>query len=79
MPRVDPLRVQYMKTDARKLVKEKLGGNEMTQKKLAAVVGLSPPAFSIRLKKFDFGFEHLVNMFDALGLSDEEIVKLMKR
>lgn len=79
MPRVDPLRVQYMKTDACKLVKEKLGGKEMTQKKLAAAVGLSAPAFCIRLKKFDFGFEHLVNMFDALGLSDEEIVKLMKR
>ncbi len=79
MPRVDPLRVQYMKTDARKLVKEKLGGNEMTQKKLAAVVGLSAPAFCIRLKTFDFDFEHLVKMFDALGLSDAEIVKLMKR
>ncbi len=79
MPRVDPLRVQYMKTDARKLVKEKLGGNEMTQKKLAAAVGLSPPAFCIRLQDFKFSFEHLVNMFDALELSDEEIVKLMKR
>ena len=78
MPRVKELRMNYMRTDARKLFKLKMVENDITQRKLAEIVGLSPPAFCIRFKTFDFDFEQLTKMIDMLGLSDEEIVKLMK-
>lgn len=78
MPRVKELRTNYMRTDARKLFKVKMAENDITQRKLAEAVGLSPPAFCIRFKNFDFDFEQLAKMIGELGLSDEEIVKLMK-
>lgn len=78
MPRVKALKSEYMKTDARKLFKGKMAENDITQKKLADIVGISPPAFCIRFKLFDFEFEQLVKMIPAVGLSDEEILKLMK-
>lgn len=79
MPRVKALRSEYMKTDARKMFKGKIAENELSQKILAEEIGLSPPAFSIRFKKFDFNFEQLTKMIQKLDLSDEEIVKLMRR
>lgn len=78
MPRVKELRTNYMRTDARKMFKGKMGENDITQKNLAETIGLSPPAFSIRFRTFDFDFEQLVKMIDKLGFSDGEIVKLMK-
>lgn len=78
MPRVKELRTNYMRTDAKKLFKGKMGENDVTQKELAELIGLSPPAFCIRFKEFDFDFEQLTKMFNRLELSDEEIVKLMK-
>lgn len=78
MPRVKELRTNYMKTDARKMFKGKMAENDITQRNLAELVGLSPPAFCIRFKSFDFDFEMLAKMIAKLGFSDEEIVKLMK-
>lgn len=78
MPRVKALRSEYMKTDARKMFKGKMAENDVTQRNLAELVGLSPPAFCIRFKTFDFDFEELVKMIQRLEFSDEEILKLMK-
>lgn len=78
VPRVKELRTNYMRTDARKLFKVKMAEHDVTQRMLAEVIGLSPPAFSIRFKTFDFDFEQLAKMFERLKLSDEEIVKVMK-
>ena len=78
MPRVSLLRNEYMKTDARKMFKGKMAENDISQRKLAEVVGLSPPAFCIRFKTFDFDFEMLTKMIQAVKLSDDEILKLMK-
>lgn len=78
MPRVKALKSEYMKTDARKMFKGKMAENDITQKTLAEVVGLSPPAFCNRFKSFDFDFEQLIKMIQIIGLSDEEILKLMK-
>lgn len=78
MPRVKELRTTYMRTDARKMFKGKMASENITQRDLAEVVGLSPPSFCIRFKTFDFTFEQLAKMIDRVGFSDEEIVKLMK-
>lgn len=78
MPRVKELRPQYMRTDARKMFKIKMAENGITQRNLAEVIDLSPPAFCIRFKTFDFDFEQLAKMIERLKFSDEEIVKLMK-
>lgn len=78
MPRVKGLRSQYMRTDAKKMFKGKMAENDITQRNLAEVIGLSPSAFCIRFKTFDFDYEHLTKMIDRLEFADEEIVKLMK-
>lgn len=78
MPRVSLLRNEYMKKDARKMFKGRMAEQDISQKKLAEIVGLSPPAFCIRFKTFDFDFEMLTKMIQAVKLSDEEILKLMK-
>lgn len=78
MPRVSLLRNEYKKKDARKMFKGKMAENDISQKKLAEIIGLSPPAFCIRFKTFDFDFEMLIKMIPAVKLSDEEILKLMK-
>lgn len=78
MPRVKGLRINYMRTDAIKMLKIKMVENDMFQKDIASVIGISQSAFSIRLKKFDFSYEELVKMMNALHFTDEEIIKLMK-
>ena len=78
MPRIKALKIKYMKKDARTLFKGKMAENDITQRKLADIVGISPPAFCKRFKTFDFSFEQLIKMVPELGLSDEEILKLMK-
>lgn len=78
MPRVKALKTNYMKSDAIKMFKEKMAGNDITQKQLAEVIGLSPPAFCIRFKSFKFSFEELIKMIPKIGLSDDDILKLMK-
>lgn len=78
MPRVKALRTTYMKSDARKMFKGKMAENEIKQKSLAELIGLSPPAFCIRFKDFDFSYEQLIKMIPKIGLSDEDILKLMK-
>ena len=78
MPRVKELRTDYMKTDAKKLFKGKMAENDITQRSLAELIGLSPASFCIRFKTFNFNFEELTKMIHKIGLSDEEIVKMMK-
>lgn len=78
MPRVKALRTNYMKTDAIKMFKIKLVENDMYQKNLAKVVDLKAPTFCKRFRNFDFSYEELVKMMNALHFTDEEILKLMK-
>lgn len=78
MPRVKALRTNYMKTDAIKMFRIKMIENDLLQKDLASLIGISGPAFSIRFRKFDFSYEELVKMINALHFTDEEILKLMK-
>ena len=78
MPRLKVLRTTYMKADARKKFKGKMAENDITQRNLAELIGLSPPAFCIRFKDFDFSYEQLVKMIQKVGLSDEDILELMK-
>ena len=79
MPRIKGLRTNYMKSDARKMFKGKMAENDITQKNLAELIELSPPAFCERFKKFDFSFEQLVKMIPKIGLSDEDILKLDRK
>ena len=78
MPRIKALRIDYMKVDAIKLFKIKMIENNVLQRDLAKVIGLSPSAFSIRFRNFDFDYEHLVKMIKKLNFSNEEIIKLMQ-
>lgn len=78
MPRVKALRTKYMRTDAKKMFVIKMAGEGIKQKDLAETIGISPSAFSIRWKNFNFDFEELVKMIDRVGFTDSEILKMIK-
>ncbi len=42
------------------------------QKELAEAIGLSPPAFSIRMKSGKFDYLEIVKIFDYLNATDTE-------
>lgn len=44
----------------------------VTQKELAEEIGLSPPAFSIRMKNGKFDYSEIVKIFDYLNATDTE-------
>lgn len=48
-------------------------------KDLAAVIDLKPAAFTQRMKSGKFDYSEMVKIFNFLGTSDEDILKLMKQ
>lgn len=42
------------------------------QKELAEAIGLSPPAFSMRMKSGKFNYEEIVEIFEYLNATDTE-------
>lgn len=48
------------------------------QKELAEAIGLSPPAFSVRMRTGKFDFGEMVIIFDYLKATDTERIKITK-
>lgn len=48
------------------------------QKDVAEAIGLSPPAFSIRMEKGKFDYTEMVKIFDYLNATDTERLIVMK-
>lgn len=48
------------------------------QKELAELIGLSPPAFSMRMKNGKFDYAEMVKIFDYLNAMDGERLRVMK-
>jgi hypothetical protein len=80
MPRVTINKEKYMEADAVAFIEGKTRGTRQTDRDMAALLGLSPPAYCQRKKngKMNFSYLELVKMIKQLKFSDEEIVKLMR-
>ena len=53
--------------------------NGITQSGLARALGISQPGVSDKLRRKSFSYEDLVTIFDVCGLTDEQIVSVMRK
>lgn len=78
MPRVTIKKKEYKITDLSKWLVGKIYEKNMRQRQVAALIGISQPAFCNRLKKGLFSYGELLTLFKELDITDEEILKIMK-
>ena len=80
MPRVTPNRKEYMIKDLPAWISGKMHVQRKYQKDVAKRLNITQPAFSCRLtdQRDTFSYGDLLTLFDELGATDEEILRLMK-
>lgn len=78
MPRVDAYKEKYLINDFRKMVKKKMYG-EYTQEELGDEFGMSQSGISYKIKHGGFDLREIVHLFNFLGFTNEEILKVMGR
>lgn len=62
-----------------KNIRAKMAGEDFTQTQLGKELGISQVAAGQKIKKLQFNYEDLVNIFAVLKFSDAEILEAMKR
>ena len=84
MPRVSINKKQYMIQDLTGWIVGKIHTNGMKQADVAEALGITPQAFSARLKKDRrgnpkdvFSYGDLLTIFSVLGATDEEKLRLL--
>lgn len=78
MPRVAIKKKQYKVSDLSKYLTMKMYEQQLYQKDLAGMIGISPSSFCERMKKGLFSYEELLILLKELKATDEEILWLMK-
>lgn len=78
MPRVAAYKDKYLVADFQKMVKKKMC-DEYTQEELAEKFGLSQSGISYKIKNGGFNLKEFVHLFNILGFTDAEILKVMGR
>lgn len=85
MPRIAAFKKQYMVADLPGWIVGKIHTQGKKRADLAAALGITPQAFSARLKpdrrgkpKDIFSYSDLLTLFDELDATDEEILRLMR-
>lgn len=75
MPRIKELKKNYIG----KTIKKWLIDVDMNQQDLAKAVDMSPQLLGYKIRNNAFDYGDLLDIFAALGLPDEEILKAMKK
>lgn len=75
MPRIKELKKNYIG----KTIKKWLIDADMNQQDLARAIDMSPQLLGYKLKNNAFDYGNLLDIFSALGLPDDEILKAMKK
>lgn len=75
MPRIKELKKNYIG----KTIKKWLIDVDMNQQDLAKAVDMSPQLLGYKIRNNAFDYGDLLDIFSALGLPDEEILKVMKK
>ena len=78
MPRIKELRPQYMVRDIGSNIVGLMFRKGITQKKLASELGITQGGLHYKLMNNAFTYKDLIIIFSQLGLTDEEILRLMK-
>lgn len=78
MPRVSIKKKEYKVNDFSKYLKAKMYENNLHQKDLAKMIGISPPSFTNRMKKGLFYYSDMLTLLSELKATEEEIIQLMK-
>jgi len=78
MPRVKELKYRYMFQDIGMIIDGHRRRKGMKQCELADDAGMSQQLYSYKVKHNAFDYVDLIRLFNALELTDEEIVRLMK-
>lgn len=75
MPKVIGLKHNYIG----KTIKKWLIDADMNQQELAEAIHMSPQLLGYKIKNNSFDYKNLLDIFSALNLPDEEIVKAMRK
>lgn len=75
MPRIKELKRNYIG----KTVKKWLIDADLSQQQLAGMIDMSPQLLGYKIRNNQFDYGNLLDIFSALGLPDEEILKAMKK
>lgn len=75
MPRIKELKKNYIG----KTIKKWLIDVDMNQQDLAKAIDMSPQLLGYKIRNNAFDYGDLLDIFSALGLPDEEILKAMKK
>lgn len=75
MPRIKELKRNYIG----KTIKKWLIDADLSQQQLAGMIDMSPQLLGYKIKNNAFGYGDLLDIFSALELPDEEIVKVMRK
>lgn len=78
MPRVKALKKTYMPKDLRRYISGEMKDANITQEQMGRELNLTQQSFSHRLKEANFTYMQLVTIFQKLGSSEEDIIKMMK-
>ena len=80
MPRIAMNKKKYMIADLPGWIAGRMHKKKMKQVELAKEIGITQPAFSIRLSNEadSFTYGDLLTLFKELDATDEEILKLMR-
>lgn len=78
MPRIKELRPQYMVRDIGSNIVGLMFRKGITQTKLASELGITQGGLHYKLMNNAFTYKDLIIIFSQLGLTDEEILRLMK-
>lgn len=77
MPRVNLSRKEYARRDFAMIVPGRLKQLGITQEQIASLMGIQQSTFSKKLKAFNFSYDEIVKLIEALKLENEEIIYFM--
>lgn len=79
MPRVAMLWKDYRQKDLVEWIVGRLHSMGLHQKDMAPWLNITPAAVGVKIRKCQFSFKEMLIIFDELGATDEEILKIMKK
>ena len=79
MPRVYLTKQDELNNKLVALIYGTMKVKHVSQARIARRLGISQPAFSKKLKKGQFTYWELVNIFDELELEDNQILSVMRK
>lgn len=78
MPRVHLNKKQYIASDFCGCIIGKMHMQGVKQKDMGELLGITQQAFGAKLRKCQFSYMELLEVFRKLGFSDEEILRYSK-